>query len=131
MRWSSDLGLTLLFPACVLCVVVGGWLIGWLLRFLTGKNRKTPATIPWRFSLGSMLLATTAAAVVLGVFRDSPGIAIVLSLIVVFCGLSAGRYVQMRRELVRRREQEMRAVVDAARSRQRPESSPGTARQSP
>jgi hypothetical protein len=70
-----------------------------------------PVKAPWRFSLLSITLLVALAAVVLGLFRDFPDLALVGLAIVLVAWLTVIRYVAFRRALADRSHRQLAMML--------------------
>ena len=121
MEWLLENTQSVLFVGTFVAIL-GVWLVFWLLfrwlpSLLSGQRRTGEKAVPWRYSLGTLLLVTTAAAVAMGMFSTAPIIGGVIAFAMMFCGLCVGRFLQLRRDLVRRREAEVRLLLEEAHQR--------------
>ena len=76
------------------------------------KSQPPRRRIPWRFSLMSVAVLASIAAVVLGLFRHEPFSAVFATCILALLWLPIAGFLEFRRELADRRTRELQAALD-------------------
>ena len=85
---------------CMLTVTLASVLTKWFLMPLLGIEWPfRRVSVPWRFSLLSIIVLIAVTAVVLALFRDAPDVSIVSLVIVIVVWLTIVRYIAFRRSV--------------------------------